>query len=351
MLIFTNRAVSGGTTAAAFGRAFKPGNEQLAVASVASAGEGWTLNNVDADVTDDEAWQLLRPLFEGNKPVLLYVHGNNNSPSACFGRIRKLQTTYPGAVVIGFSWPSEGFQSDGLPLPGLSVTTSNTDDENDLSKVRQSNRTKGGIQNKIRRYHQAQTNAKDSVEAFARLLRLIASARLKSNGQPYSLAIHSLGSHLFQYALQADGATEAASVAHNVALLASCVRAAAHQEWLTRFRPKGRTYVTYNKGDSVLFGAYIADGQQLKLGAEPGADRVKSSGVRYISFTDAKTNFGGHGYFVEPKGKTLELFTRIFNSQTDFEVDESPKVVYPMGCDSDGTTCYMAVPKDLNPQA
>lgn len=351
MLIFTNREVGSGTTAGAFGRGFKPGSPQLGVASVTAAGDGWKISNQDADVSDKSALQLLEPLFEGNKPVLLYVHGNNNAPSTCFNRIRKLQATYPAAVVIGFSWPSEGFQSDGSPLPGITAAATANDDEDDLRNVKQTNRTSGAIPGKIRRFHQAKTNAKDSIEAFARLLRLVATARLKTNGQPYSLAIHSLGAHLFQYALQADGATEAAGAAHNVALLAPCVRAAAHTEWLSRFRPKGRTYVTYNKGDTVLLGAYIADGQQLKLGSDPGLDRVKSSGVRYISFSDAKTNGGGHGYFVEPRGKTLELFSRIFSSRSDFEVNGPIKEVYPMGCDPDGTTCYMAVPKDVVPQA
>lgn len=348
MLIFTNRALGTGTTAAAFGNAFIPGSEQLAAANVTSAGPGWKITANDANVSDDDAYALLAPLFAGNKPVLLYVHGNNNSPATCFNRIYKLQSLYPDAVVIGFSWPSEGYLSNGKALPQVTHTPTSDGDEEDMGKVKQSNRTKENIRDKIRRFHQAQTNGKDSIEAFARLLRLIASARLRTNGQPFSLAIHSLGTHLFQYSLQADGATEAASVAHNIALLAPCVRAVAHKDWLTRFRPKGRIYITYNKGDTVLLGAYIADGQQMKLGAEPGVDRVKSPGVRYISFSDARVNTGGHGYFVNGSlsKKTLELFTRIFTSQNDFDVEASARDVYPLGCDPDGTTCYMAVPKD-----
>jgi hypothetical protein len=42
--------------------------------------------------------------------------------------------------------------------------------------------------------------------------------------------------------------------------------------------------------------------------------------------------------------KAKALFSRIFASQPDFTVPESPKVVYPLGCDPDGATCYMAVP-------
>lgn len=346
MLIFTNRTIADGTTAAAFARAFTPGNQRLGVANVKASGQGWKLSDIDKEVTDQDSLDLLLPLFQGEKPVLLYVHGNNNPPATCFGRMRDLEALYPDAAIIGFSWPSEGFQSDGAPLPNLTAPATTNVDETELSKINVGNRAKGGIQDKIRRFHQAQTNAKDSVEAFARLLRLIAAARLQANRQPFSLAIHSLGAHLFQYSLPASGATEAVGAAYNVALLAPCVRAAAHKEWLERFRPKGRTYITYNKGDSVLFGASIADGEQVKLGADPGTDLVRSSGVRYISFTDAATNFGGHGYFVKNvNGKAKLLFSRIFYSQADYQHDESPKVVYPLDCDPSGTVCYMAVLK------
>lgn len=354
MLIFTNREVGAGTTPAAFGRAFKPGSSQLGVASVTSAGSGWKVSNQDADVSDEKALALLEPLFGGKKPVLLYVHGNNNTPTSCFTRVYKLQAVYPDAVVIGFSWPSEGFLSNGQPLPELSaaaLVAASTDDENNLAGVTNDNRTKDTIKGRLFRFRQAQNNAKHSNESLARLLRLIAVVRLRTNGKPYSLAIHSLGTQLFQYALQADGATEAASAAHNVALLAPCVHTTGHKEWISRFRPKGRTYIMYNKGDTVLLGAIIANSGQAMLGIDPGTDRVKSSGVRYVSFSEARNNPGGHGYFVEPKNKALELFTRVFTSRIDFDVHESPKVVYPIGCDVDGTTCYMAVPKDSIPQA
>ena len=350
MLIFTNRQLASGTTEAAFGRNFTPGDIQLAVASVAADGTGWKLSDLDEEVSEEDALNLLLPLFGGNKPLVLYVHGNNNTPADCFERVTALRQLYPGAEIIGFSWPSEGFLSDGSPLPGVPIPART--DEAELAKVKPENRTTSSTQHKIRRYHQAQTNAKDSVDAFARMLRLLGTARLHANAQPFSLAIHSLGAHLFQYTLQVSGATESASTAHNIALLAPCVRATAHSDWLTRFRPKGRTYVTYNKADNVLFGAYIADGEQTKLGADPGPDIVHWEGVRYINFSNAPNNLGGHGYFVSGvTKKAKKLFSRIFASQADFAANESPKTVYPMGCDPDGSVCYMAVPdnSDLLP--
>lgn len=343
MLIFTNRQLASGVPQAQFGSNFTPGGVQLAVASVTAAGQGWELSELDEDVSDDDALNLLLLLIQGDKPLVLYVHGNNNTPADCFERVAALQQLYPGAEILGFSWPSEGFLSDGSPLPGVSAPKKM--DEAEMAGVKPENRTDSPARNKIRRYHQAQTNAKDSVDAFARMLRLLGAARLHANAQPFSLAIHSLGAHLFQYTLQVSGATESASTAHNVVLLAPCVRAAAHADWLTRFRPKGRTYVTFNKGDNVLFGAYVADGEQVKLGAVPGPDIVQWEGVRYISFSNAATDFGGHRYFVDGvTRKAKKLFSRIFTSQADFAAGESPKTVYPIGCDPDGATCYMALP-------
>jgi hypothetical protein len=342
MLVFTNRLLGPGNSGSAFGAAFTPGGEQLAVADVAPDAGGWALTSQDDDVSEVDALNLLLPLFTAGKPVLVYVHGNANPPAHCFQRLEDLRKLYPGVELIGFSWPSEGLLSDGSPLPDMSMPSGSN--EGELAGVTQANRRDTG-RDTIRSYHQAQTNAKDSVDAFARLLRLLGTARLHANTQPFSLAIHSLGAHLFQYALQVDGATESAGTAHNIALLAPCVRAAAHSEWLTRFRPKGRTYVTYNKGDNVLFGAAVADGLQDKLGTNPGLDLVHWDGVRYVSFSNAANNFGGHGYFVKGVSKKAKaLFSRIFASQPDFMLPESSKVVYPLGCDPDGATCYMAVP-------
>ena len=69
--------------------------------------------------------------------------------------------------------------------------------------------------------------------------------------------------------------------------------------------------------------------------------------ARYISFTGAQVGFGGHDYFVldHMPAKTLRLFTRIFGSQRDIEQGEIARQVYPLGCDGDGVTCYMAAPR------
>ena len=345
MLVFTNRQLSDKPDETAYERSFEPGSTRLAVATVtANATGGWSVSDSRPDASDVDALNLLLPLFSGTGPLLVYLHGNNNTPEACFERCALLKAIY-GYEVIGFSWTSEGYLPDGSDLPGVTPAAASSD-EDDLKRVSAANRTEGGIQQKIRRYHQAKTNAQDSVDALARFLRLLGTARLHANVQPFTFAAHSLGAHFLQYTLDVPGASESVGTAHNVALLAACVRAAGHRAWLANVRPKGQVFVTYNKGDSVLFGAYIADGSQLKLGTDPGAELLPSSAVRYISFSNAVVGLGGHGYFVYDKmpKKTKALFSRIFGSARDINLDEYPRQVYPLGCDADGLTCYMAAP-------
>jgi hypothetical protein len=354
MLVFSNRQTTNDAGAGAFTARFTPAEPRLAMARVsASTAGGWQVADLVGAVDDDAALRALVPLFRAERRLLVYLHGFNNTPADSFQRYARLSELY-GLEVIGFAWPSEGFLADGSELPLLAPGAEGAEvggGEMQLGAIAASNRRDSGIQRLIRRYRQAKSNAQDSVDALARLLRLLATARLYANQQPISLAAHSLGAHLLQYTFDLPGAGEALGATHNVALLAACVRAAGHRDWLARLQPKGQVFVTYNRSDSVLFGASIADGQQTKLGTDPGPQRLLSPSVRYVSFSNAKVGAGGHRYFVlddMPK-KSLKLFSRMFGSERDIQPGEFPRRVYPVGCDADGSTCYMAAPDDDEP--
>lgn len=345
MLIFSNRELN--AAGDALGTSFQPGADTLTLAAVGrGVGNTWQLTSAQTTVTDDAVIQALLPLFQGSKPVLAWLHGNSNTPADCFERCERLAALY-SVEVVGFSWPSEGFLPDGAELPRLPPASLAADDEDALAAVDTANRSEGAVQRTLRRYRQAKLNAQDSTDALARFLRLLGVARLYAHQQPFTLAVHSLGVHFLQNCLQLAGATESASTAHNIALLAPCARAEGHLSWLRTLQPKGQVFVTYNKGDSVLFGAFVADGQQLKLGTDPGSARLAAPNVRYISFSNAKVNAGGHGYFVMDgmPAKTKKLFKRILASERDIQGTEYPRQIYPIGCDADGVTCYMAKPE------
>ena len=351
MLVFTNRHTTNATGPAAFDTHFTPRATALSCADVARApGAGFAVQSLQSGLSDDAALHTLVPLFAGPTPLLVYLHGNNNSPAACFERCARLEEIY-GVAAIGFSWPSEGLQADGSEPAAQPNGADVSGGENELATVTAGNAGQGGIQRKIRRYQQAKLNAQDGIEALARFLRLVATARLYANQQPVTLAAHSLGAHFLQYTIDVNGAAESLGAMHHVALLAACCRASGHADWLARLHPRDRVFVTYNRDDLVLFGAYIADRNQLKLGADPGP-KLSSPKVRYISFTNAQNGFGGHGYFVRDAGsdvpaKPKKLFGRIFSSQADLQGSEigNPRKVYPLGCDADGLTCYMANPQ------
>jgi hypothetical protein len=345
MLVFTNRDVAAGADASAFQRSFVPGGRRIGVADVTRDGAGkWVLSGVDEDVTERDALDLLLPLFAGARPLLVFLHGNSHTPAHTFGRCLQLESEY-NVEVVGFSWPSEGFQCDGSALPRLPGADAPVE-EMELSLVKPATRASADGQQLGRRYRQAKLNAQDSVDALALFLRILATARLSSNAQPFTLAAHSLGAHLLQYAVELPGASESVGTAQNVVLLAPCVRADGHAGWLHQLRPKGRTYVSFNKADNVLFGAFVADGRkQGKLGADPGPALLRGPGYRYISFSNAQTGLGGHRYFVEGlTGESRRLFGRLFRSEADLQPGEPDRKVYPVGCEPDGSVCYMALP-------
>lgn len=344
MLVFTNRIATGTGRGTRLSAAFGPGSSRLSFAQAKANTRGkWALQDLNSTADDESIVNAIVQVFKLNRPVLVYIHGNNNTPETCFERCSVLDAMY-GVEVVGFSWPSEGRLSDGNDLPEAHNDDPGNEDE--LKAIKEANRQESKIAKKARRYRQAKTNAQDSVDALARFLRLVSLARLQANAQPFSLAAHSLGSHFLQYTLDIEAAREALGTAFNVALVAPCVRAAGHKDWLQKLRPKGRVFVTYNLGDSVLFGASIVDGSQVKLGTAPGIDLVQNSVVRYVSFTNSPVGLGGHGYFVYKKlpKKTKKVFARIFASLPDINVNEFPRKVYALGCDANGVTCYVGAP-------
>lgn len=348
MLIFTNRQLQNGSDEKALTRKYTPLITDLnCVDASATDGGGWKVSKPASLVSDADALARLSAVFAGSRPVLIYVHGNNNSPKTCFTRCQQLEANYDVSV-IGFSWPSEGFQPDGSDLAGLDTAKTSTDTEDEtLEDVKATNTSEGWIQRKARRYAQAKVNAQQGAAALARFLRLVAAARLSQDKQPYSAAFHSLGCHYLHYAVEMDGVPGALGVASNVALLAGCTGAAKHASWVGKISPSKRVYITFTVSDLVLAGARFID-KDFKLGAIPGSDRAIGTKYRYIDFEGAKNmKPGAHRYFVPDPGKNLSkqarlLFSRIFASELDFDPGtESPKIVYPVGCAAGGQECYM----------
>ncbi len=171
-------------------------------------------------------------------------------------------------------------------------------------------------------------------------------ARTYANDQPLTVAVHSLGCHFLQKAIEVEGVQASLASATNVLLLAACTSRDKHANWVGKINPTGQLFIAYNEGDTVLAGANIADSGDVKLGINPGDEPVQTARTRYIDFSGANTGLGGHGYFAARWGKkptraALALFTKLFRSEQDFDVGTSPKPTYPVGCNASRTVCYM----------
>ena len=349
MLIFTNRQLdAAASNASAFSNVFAPFFDTLNSAEVQPAANGWKVSQHSADLSNAAALKKIEGVLGGDRPVLIYLHGNNTAPATCFLRAQQLEAQY-GVAVIAYSWASEGFLPNGEDQAGLDTSRPATDDDEDaLAKVESRDKLKEGwIARKARRYQQAKTNAQYSKDSLARLLRLVAAARLGTLKQKVSFAAHSLGCHFLHYTINEQDAEASLSAMHNVILMAGCTGAAKHSAWVGQIHPLLKVYITYARPDAVLAAATVIDGD-LKLGTEWGDERLAGPKYRYIDFENAKKMPpNAHRYFVAKPGKALSeeakrLFTRIFTSEADFDpAAEAPKVVYPVGCLADGSVCYM----------
>lgn len=307
----------------------------------------WKLDVLNDNADQDEALAAMSAYFRGNKPVLVYIHGNNCTPLSCIARSQELEDQF-AVSVIAYSWTSEGYQPNGTDLADIDATSkvATDKDEDSLADVTKDNLQEGWIKRKARRYSQAKVNAQHSAQSLTRFLQLLAAARLSTMTQPYSVVVHSLGCHFVHYVIDQDGAAEFFGVAHNVALVAGCTGADKHAAWVGRMNPVRRVYITFTKSDSVLAAAKVVDGD-TKLGTNPGMELLVGPKYRYIDFENAaKMKFGAHRYFVADPEKKLSkpaamLFKRIFSSQVDFSPSEKQTVVYPVRCNSNGSVCSM----------
>ncbi|MDB5867749.1 MAG: hypothetical protein JWP96_81 [Polaromonas sp.] len=125
MFIFTSRELENRAGQPAAEPKLAADSARLALASLEHAAQtpaaGWKVSHTDSDVDDAESMQALLPLFQGAGPLLVYLHGYNSTPAACFERCDRLQSLY-GVEIVRFSWsssrkcpPEEGGQ------PGLAA--------------------------------------------------------------------------------------------------------------------------------------------------------------------------------------------------------------------------------------
>lgn len=125
MLIFTNRALESRAGQPAVEPNRAAGSARLTLAALEhapqAAAAGWKVSQTDSDVDDADSMQALLPLFQGSGPHLIYLHGYNSTPAACFERCDRLQSLY-GLEIVRFSWSSSRkYQPEDGGQPGAAA--------------------------------------------------------------------------------------------------------------------------------------------------------------------------------------------------------------------------------------
>ena len=126
MLIFSSRESEGRAATSAVEQQFTASADSLARATRKHAPqtqeEDWKVVQIDCDVDDTESMNELLQLFQEARPLLLYLHGYNSTPAACFERCDRLESLY-GLEMVRFSWSAKKhLLADGM-RPGFEAGT------------------------------------------------------------------------------------------------------------------------------------------------------------------------------------------------------------------------------------
>lgn len=119
MLIFTTRELESSTDESAFEPHFSASSARVALANLERAPEAmterWKVSQAVGVLDDAHGMRTWLPLFQKPGPLLVYLHGYNDTLAACVERCDRLQSVY-GLEVVRFSWSSKKYLVDyGAP--------------------------------------------------------------------------------------------------------------------------------------------------------------------------------------------------------------------------------------------
>ena len=124
MLIFSSRESEGRAATSAVEQQFTASADSLARATrkhpPQTQEEDWKVVQIDCDVDDAASMNELLQLFQEARPLLLYLHGYNSTPAACFERCDRLQSLY-GLEIVRFSWSAKKHLLGNGLRPGFGV--------------------------------------------------------------------------------------------------------------------------------------------------------------------------------------------------------------------------------------
>lgn len=110
MLVFSSRDVEGRIAVPAIEQPFtaciNPLPQVVQKQTPQTQQDDWEVVQIDCDADDTESMNKFLHLFQKVRPLLLYLHGYNSTPAACFERCDRLESLY-GLEVVRFSWSAK----------------------------------------------------------------------------------------------------------------------------------------------------------------------------------------------------------------------------------------------------
>lgn len=356
MFIVTNRElVPGAKGTARFGpRPSRDGANNLRVAEVFKAGNGWSVT-ILPDVIGDDLRKELSIKFKGGaglepgqtlyashyaaakilyrarrekKNLLLFVHGYNNDIDVILQRAHDLEQTY-GVLVVCFSWPARGGGARGL----LSYRQDKRDAKASVCALERFLVSARGHMDRIngqakedcmrRASDKHPDNFEDRDMLFEQLMAKACPVRL-------TLMLHSMGNYLLKQTLKSSTSEEIGSLFDNVVLVAADTNNEGHADWVDRIRARGSIVIVINENDRALRASEIKVGEAQRARLGRLRRRLDSQLALYVDVTGAPCVGQGHAYFegrpvAAKNGVLRRFFTSVFNGDRGEEVlDQDP---------------------------
>jgi len=339
MYIVTNRAVRAKKTGfKAFGDKPNPrGPHELRFVEVSESTDGYDVKVLDDTLSREEKEQLGVPvskvayrskfvakkLFEkvnqGDRNLLIFVHGFNNNVRAVVERAFHLQREF-NVEVLPFSWPAKGGGASGA----LSYKSDKKDARASIGAL---DRVLDLMRERLQNLREAElTKIRDDANRrFSRDAEtkdeFLARAFQKDCSYRVSLLAHSMGNYLFKQLLKSSLYSANELLFDNVVLVAADTNNKDHKDWIDTVSFRSRLYVTINEADSALKLSRMKGGdeQLARLGHFPY--ELNANRAVYANFTGAQHVGDSHAYF---EGDPLEneAVRRFFTAALNGDVAE-----------------------------
>lgn len=199
----------------------------------------------------DSYFQSMMNASDSERPWVLFLHGNNQTPQKNLEKSRKIQELYDVNMII-FSWPSRSYDDKMLKYLGASAVSFLIPGAKSLSMLL----LRKSFKRKVTQYRRARALAVKTAGQFAQACQMLESkvfSVLRARNQKISLLTHSLGHKVLRDGIQKLGSNKFDSIV----LHQADEEVPAHSQWVASLPvvngDLSNIAITKNEYDAVLF--------------------------------------------------------------------------------------------------